>query len=1685
MFTDGNLLMRLLRRIAAPRPAVQRDRTAMHMEEIEPRILHSADLAPFAFADPSSAHAEIRVVEAAPAAAQAVATEESRTRELVIVDTSTAGYQALVDDIAAQAGAGRQIEIVLIESGADGIRQITDALSGLEGIDAVHIISHGSGGEVRLGATLLDAAALRERGAEIESWAGSLTANADLLIYGCDVAATPEGRQFVDALARLTGADVAASDDLTGNAARGGDWLLEYRAGAIDGPLAVSTAMQQAWQGTLANSAPVLTGANDLPAINEDPSSNNGMKVSDLISTRVTDVDPGSLSGIAVIAVDNTNGVWQYKTNGGGAWTSFGAVSASSARLLTDDANTSVRFVPNVNWNGPVANGLTFRAWDQTSGVAGGTADVNGSATNTVRDEFNLNSYSNNDGTASWNAPWVDTDGSFASGQIQVTANALELNGALLSSSSIYREANIAGATSATLTFDFNNAIGLSTVTLEVSSNGGGSYTQLANSFAGGAGSASFNISAYAAADTRIRLSVSGLLGGGIFTVDNLQISYAQVLTGGATAFSAATASASVTVNPVNDPPIGTDATMVTAEDTPFVFTTASFGCTDPADTPADNLLAVEISSLPASGTLTLGGTAVTAGQSISRVDIAAGSLVYTPVTDANGTGYASFTFKVQDDGGVANGGVDLDTVARTLTIDVTAVNDAPVGTSTSITAIEDTTFVFNAAAFGYTDPRDTPANNLIAVQISTLPGAGSLLLNGVAVGAAQSVSIADINAGNLVFNAAAGANGAGYASFSFRVQDDGGIAGGGADLDAVARTMTIDVTSVNDAPTGTSKTMVTLEDTPVVFTLADFGYSDAGDTPANNFLAVKIGALPTAGNLMLNGVAVAGGQAVLATDIATGKLVYNAAANAHGAGYASFTFQVQDDGGTAGPGVDLDAVARTMTIDVTSVNDAPTGTNRTLVTLEDAPVTFTLADFGYADASDTPADSFVSVTIASLPGAGSLELNGAAVGAGQSIATADIAAGKLVFSPGANAHGAAYASFTFEVRDSGGIAGGGVDLDTVARTMTIAVTSVNDAPIGSDKTVVATEDTPFVFDVAAFGFTDPGDSPANGFAQVEVSSLAAAGALTLNGVAVTAGQHIGVADIAAGRLAYTAASNAHGAGYASFTFRVHDDGGSADGGADADAIARTMTIDVTPVNDMPTGAGTTVVTTEDAPFVFGTATFGYADVGDTPANAFVAVRIVTLPGAGSLALNGVVVAAGTNVSVADIAGGKLVYTPAPNDNGAGYASFTFKVQDDGGGADLDTVARTIAIDVTAVNDAPLGASNTVMTSEDTAFAFSAAAFGFTDAADTDNLLSVKIVSVASAGALTLDGVAVTAGQHVSAADIAAGKLAFAPAADAHGAGYASFTFQVRDDGGAAGGGVDLDVIARTMTLDVVPVDDALPVQIFETPMEMVATPVVVAQQNTVQTSASTASAAPVAAAPAGTATASAVPAATATAAAAAEAGDAPSGEAAAAAPVVGAEAPATGATGGTASSAQFVQVGVQRQDVQQPARDFRGPSLVAVQETQLVAPERVDLGGSVGFAASTLQSTTAASSAATAAVESRAMVQELDQMREGLQEHTKFEASVTAASAAAGMSFSVGYVVWMLRGGVLVSTLLSSLPAWRLVDPLPVLGRMDDDDDDDSDDSDDSLESLVARNNAASDEPVRDFDSPAEKEPA
>ena len=145
----------------------------------------------------------------------------------------------------------------------------------------------------------------------------------------------------------------------------------------------------------------------------------------------------------------------------------------------------------------------------------------------------------------------------------------------------------------------------------------------------------------------------------------------------------------------VNSAPTGTSATLTATEDTPRTLTTADFGFGDPLQTPPHSLLAVRMTTLPAAGTVRLNGTAVTAGQYVSAADIGAGLLAFHPAANGNGTPYTSFTFQVQDDGGTANGGADLDASPNTLTFNVTAVNDTP-----SFTKGADQTVVRDTGAY-------------------------------------------------------------------------------------------------------------------------------------------------------------------------------------------------------------------------------------------------------------------------------------------------------------------------------------------------------------------------------------------------------------------------------------------------------------------------------------------------------------------------------------------------------------------------------------------------------------------------------------------------------------------------------------------------------------------------------------------------------------------------------------------------------------------------------------------------------------------------------------------------------------------------------------------------------------------------------------------------------------------------
>jgi len=102
-----------------------------------------------------------------------------------------------------------------------------------------------------------------------------------------------------------------------------------------------------------------------------------------------------------------------------------------------------------------------------------------------------------------------------------------------------------------------------------------------------------------------------------------------------------------------------------------YTFTTGNFGFRDPGDKTPNALKAVRIASLPTRGSLKKDGMAVKAGDLITAADIAAGKLRFTPVANTGGVPYASFRFQVQDDGGVLNGGVDIDPTAKVVTMHV------------------------------------------------------------------------------------------------------------------------------------------------------------------------------------------------------------------------------------------------------------------------------------------------------------------------------------------------------------------------------------------------------------------------------------------------------------------------------------------------------------------------------------------------------------------------------------------------------------------------------------------------------------------------------------------------------------------------------------------------------------------------------------------------------------------------------------------------------------------------------------------------------------------------------------------------------------------------------------------------------------------------------------------------------
>lgn len=264
-----------------------------------------------------------------------IATTASPARSIVFIDSRVQDAATLLQ------GLDPGTEVVFLQAGQDGLAQMAAALGDRGDVGAVQVIAHGSAGQLWLGSRFLDNTTLQqpEVQALLASLGRGLTAEGDLLIYACNTAEGSEGAQFVSNLAALTGADVAASDDRTGSAQLGGDWVLESASGPIE---VQSLAFD--YSGVLA-----------LAQVVGWPSASIYVRPGEASYTWTWGVDSSNANNYQITQVAFWNvpdsgfnwyldyGHFEYSTNNGVAWTVYNESNSSITYIPT--ATTVWRFV--------------------------------------------------------------------------------------------------------------------------------------------------------------------------------------------------------------------------------------------------------------------------------------------------------------------------------------------------------------------------------------------------------------------------------------------------------------------------------------------------------------------------------------------------------------------------------------------------------------------------------------------------------------------------------------------------------------------------------------------------------------------------------------------------------------------------------------------------------------------------------------------------------------------------------------------------------------------------------------------------------------------------------------------------------------------------------------------------------------------------------------------------------------------------------------------------------------------------------------------------------------------------------------------------------------------------------------------------------------------------------------------
>jgi len=273
------------------------------VEQLEPRVLFSVDITGGLLSGPGLTDTDHspdtqpenhQLLDGSPA----IPTEETPTQpgpapRLVFIDEGVAEFELLRSSLQQHPN----IVVTTLDTTVSGLEVITGTLQQFNAVNEVHVISHSDGSSVRLGNDLIDEQDLTDHQTEVAEWATSLTSDADILLYGCNLAATDAGHALMQRLANITGADVAASDDQTGPAELNADGQLEFSIGKVESQSLLTDNIVSNWQKTLAT----ITVTDNGDTVNGDTSS---------ISALISDPGPNGLISLreAIQASNNTPG---------------------------------------------------------------------------------------------------------------------------------------------------------------------------------------------------------------------------------------------------------------------------------------------------------------------------------------------------------------------------------------------------------------------------------------------------------------------------------------------------------------------------------------------------------------------------------------------------------------------------------------------------------------------------------------------------------------------------------------------------------------------------------------------------------------------------------------------------------------------------------------------------------------------------------------------------------------------------------------------------------------------------------------------------------------------------------------------------------------------------------------------------------------------------------------------------------------------------------------------------------------------------------------------------------------------------------------------------------------------------------------------------------------------------------